>query len=192
MAATANLVTPPTPEQGAAKTLDVEQPRSAENQPYGRFADFLHQSLNHNIALADRKSSIVFTLATAVIVFALQHDQSALRGQDGVLAQATWIAILLVLLASAASGFGVVFPRIHRQRNGFLFWSSVAGHATAADYADCVIGQSGTALDAAKFEHCYALAKICKAKYRLLRLSMIMAALGLGGFVAASVAGSFS
>lgn len=164
------------------------QPHAQQgHQEHGRFADFLHQSLNHNIALADRKSSIVFTLASAVIVFALQHDDPALRGQEGLLAQAVWSGVLLVLTGSAVSAFAVVFPRIHRQRNGFLFWSSVARHATAADYAGSVSGQSAIALDAAKFEHCYALARICEAKYRLLRLAMIMAGLGLAGFVVASI-----
>lgn len=161
-------------------------------QEHGRFADFLHQSLNHNIALADRKSSIVFTLATAVIVFALQHDEAAIRGQLGLLTQAAWSGVLLALLVSAASAFAVVFPRIHRQRNGFLFWSSVARHSTAAHYAGAVAGQTPAALDAAKFEHCYALARICDAKYRLLQLAMIMAAVGLGGFVAASAVAAFA
>ncbi|WP_143596444.1 Pycsar system effector family protein [Tistlia consotensis] len=158
----------------------------------GRFADFLHQSLNHNIALADRKASIVFTLATAVIVFVLQRDPALLRGAAGIAVQASWICVLLVLLASAATAFGVVFPRIHRRRNGLLFWSNVAGCESAAAYAAGVTGHSNDALLAAKFEHCHALARICRAKYRLLRISMTIAALGLAGFVTVSTVSALS
>lgn len=161
-------------------------------QERGRFTDFLHQSLNHNIALADRKASIVFTLATAVVVFVLQRNPAVLRGDEGAVVQAMWIGVLLALLTSAAAAFGVVFPRIHRRRNGFLFWSSVARHETAAGYAAHVSGQSSDVLLSARFEHCHALASICQAKYRLLRLSMIVAALGLAGFVAVSAVSALS
>lgn len=166
---------------------DDEMLRLADPQARGRFADFLHQSLNHNIALADRKSSIVFTLTTAVTVFVLQQDPSVFHASDGAWLRTGWIATIVVLLLSAATAFGVVFPRINRRRNGLLFWSSVARHETALEYADCVACSSSDVLLESKFEHCHALANICQAKYRLLRVSMILAGSGLSGFVVASI-----
>lgn len=68
--------------------LQDERHGQMDAQERGRFTDFLLRSLNHNIALADRKASIVFTLATAVIVFILQHDPAALRGDQGTVVQA--------------------------------------------------------------------------------------------------------
>lgn len=176
--------------------ISLQMPREGlqtptDQQAHERFADFLHQSLNHNIALADRTASIACSLATATIIFASRHVQPALQGQNGLLPQVVWFCILLALLGAAASAFGVVAPRIHRHRNGPLFWSSIAKSATAAAYAESLAAKSGSMLEAAKLEHCYALAQICRAKFRLLRLSMVMSGSGLGGFIVASVAAGF-
>jgi hypothetical protein len=174
----------PKPEH--SPPLDDEASGHSDAQERARFSDFLHQSLNHNIALADHKAGIVFTLATAVIVFVLQRNPAVLHGIDGMVMQTMWMGVLVSLLTSAATAFGVVFPRLYRRRNGLLFWSSVARHETASGYAADVGSQSSEALLAARFEHCHALASICQTKYRLLRLSMFVAALGLAGFVVVS------
>jgi hypothetical protein len=90
-----------------------------------------------------------------------------------------WALIMLALVGAAASAFSVIFPRIRRQPGGILFWGDITGYAERRDYLARVAQERPDELAGIKLGYCHDLSDICAAKFRMLRLSMILAAAGL-------------
>jgi hypothetical protein len=156
-----------------------EQP--ALGAHHERLADFLNGSIIQNINLADRKAGIIFTLVVAAGLFLLQRAPEAI----GALAAGPepramlWALIMLVLVGAAASAFAVIFPRIRRQPGGILFWGDITGYAQGRDYLARVAQERAEELARIKLSYCHDLSGICAAKFRMLRVSMTLAAAGL-------------
>jgi hypothetical protein len=146
-----------------------------------RLADFLNGSIIQNINLADRKAGIVFTLVVAAGLFLLQRAPGAIAaliaGPD--LGGLVWMVIMLVLVGAAVSAFSVIFPRIRRNPGGILFWGDITGYAQGRDYLARVAAERPDNLARIKLGYCHDLSGICAAKFRMLRLSMTLAAGGL-------------
>ena len=86
---------------------------------------------------------------------------------------------LLALVGAAVSAFSVIFPRIRRRPGGILFWGDITGYAQRRDYLARVAQERPEELAEIKLGYCHDLSGICAAKFRMLRLSMILAAAGL-------------
>lgn len=151
---------------------------SAEHE---KFADFLHGAIMQNINLADRKAGIIFTLVSAATLFLFRQAPDMIVGLQagpsvrGVL----WWLIVVLLIGAAVSAFFVIFPRIRRRGPGAVFWGDIAAYAEEADFVADVTAMSGPEVARAKLTQCYDLSAICRAKYRMLRLSMALTAAGL-------------
>jgi hypothetical protein len=156
-----------------------EQP--ALGAHHERLADFLNGSIIQNINLADRKAGIIFTLVVAAGLFLLQRAPVVIGalavGPD--LGALLWALIMLALVGAAASAFAVIFPRIRRQPGGILFWGDITGFAHGRAYLARVAQERPDELAEIKLGYCYDLSAICDAKFRMLRLSMTLAAAGL-------------
>lgn len=145
-----------------------------------RLADFVHASLIQNIVMADRKAGILFTLVSAALLFLFTRVPGALSDPSGAL----WALVVAVLVLSAACAFSAIFPRIRNQGDSLLFWGAMARHKDRDSYIDEVCGQSYDGIARRKLGYCHDLACICARKYRLLRIAMVCAALGLVLFLA--------
>ena len=161
----------------AAEATEADVP-SAEHE---KFADFLHGAIMQNINLADRKAGIIFTLVSAATLFLFQRAPAMIAGlQAGTdLRGALWWVIVVLLIAAAVCAFFVIFPRIRRRGPGAVFWGDIAAYSDEAAFVADVTGMSGREVARAKLTQCYDLSAICRAKYRMLRLSMALTAAGL-------------
>ncbi|MEQ8356891.1 MAG: DUF5706 domain-containing protein [Kiloniellaceae bacterium] len=144
-------------------------------------ADFVHVAANHNLALADRKAGIVLTLVSATILFQLERNGlSPMRAWPAPLAL-VWLFMMLSLAVSAATAFAAVIPRVIQEPDDIYLWAAIGRHAHASSWTTRLRGYNETDLTGVRLQHCHALARICVAKFRLLRISMISAASGLLG-----------
>ncbi|MDH3595307.1 MAG: DUF5706 domain-containing protein [Rhodospirillales bacterium] len=160
-------------------THGQEQP--ALGAHHERLADFLNGAIIQNINLADRKAGIIFTLVVAAGLFLLQRAPEAIAALlAGPEPKALlWALIMLALVGAAVSAFSVIFPRIRRQPGGILFWGDITGYAERRDYLARVARERPDELAETKLGYCHDLSGICAAKFRMLRLSMTLAAAGL-------------
>jgi hypothetical protein len=178
--------------------VNLRRENAANARPRGfdqerdRFADFLHTALNHNIALADRKAAILFTLVSAALVYLLEARPMAVGPEEPSLLRVVWAVVLGSLLVSASGAFAAVFPRLRRPHHGLTFFGRIAANADPKTYLSKIDDIASGGLTDAKLEHCHILSRVAVTKFRLLRFSMMTAALGLLLFIAASVAGTFA
>jgi hypothetical protein len=179
----------PKPEQQPPAAVDEPQPASAGVTP-GRgdaetqieFASFTHQYIRDFIALADQKATFFFTGATALLAF-LYSKNVSVRWLKPVMTWHVLDALAFVAMGALAGGaflsLLVIIPRTPGSRRGFLFWEAIAEYESGRQYADELWLLSPPSLFQVKATHCFALAKVCRRKYRMLRYALWTGAVGL-------------
>ncbi len=150
------------------------------------FADQTHQYIREYIRLADQKATFFFTASTALLAFLYKAGVSERWLKPildwNVLDIATCVA-MLALAVSALAAVIVVLPRTAGSRRGYLFWEAIAEYDTTRQYADDLATISLPTLLQVKAEHCHDLARVCRRKYRTLRVAIWSAAIGLLGSI---------
>ena len=71
-----------------------------------------------------------------------------------------------------------VVPRTAGSRRGFLFWEAIAEYETGRQYSDDLGTISIPTLLQVKAEHCHELARICRRKYKVLRVAFWISMVG--------------
>jgi hypothetical protein len=134
------------------------------------------------IRLADQKAAFLFTAATALLAFLYRAGVSArwLRPimQWNVLDLAACVA-MIGLAAGALLALLVVLPRTPGSRRGVLFWEAIAEYQNGREYSDELRLLSAGTLSQITSEHCFDLARVCRAKYKVLQAAIWTGALGL-------------
>lgn len=148
-----------------------------------RFAEETHQYIREYIRLADQKATFFFTGGTALLAFLYKANVSSHWLKPimtwNVLDVVAFVAMAALAVAALASML-VVIPRTPGSLRGYLFWEAIAEYESARTYADEVSQLSSASLFQIKAEHSYDLARVCRRKYRLLRLALRVGAVGLG------------
>lgn len=178
------LPVPPKSDTGQEKPISpVDAALDADVETRTEFIGSVHEYVREFIALADQKATFFFTGATALLAFLHTSGVSArwLRSPQ------TWafvdFAALLAMVGLAIGAFLallVVIPRMPGSKRGFIFWEAVARHTSGRVYADELSTLSPIALFQMKAEHTFDLAGVCSRKYRMLRWSLWIGAIGLG------------
>jgi len=158
------------PPAGARAGTESPRPTPAQE----RVADFVHGALLQHIVMADRKAGILFTILSAALLFMVTRIPAAPLAWPGLM----WVGVTAVLVAAAAGAFAVVLPRTSA-RGTFLYWGTIAGYPDRDSFVTAVCRHDGDALARAKLAYCHDLARVCAHKFRLLRLTMAIAAAGL-------------
>ena len=142
-------------------------------------SEFLHAALNHNLALADRKAGILFTLVSGATLYILQSRSGWPSGHFVSIAGLLWMTMLVSFVVSAGSAFVVIFPRLYRGPNNFLFWGAIGKVERPTEWLDDLSRMKSDDLLVARFHTCHALSRICIVKFRLLRIGLIASLVGL-------------
>lgn len=169
----------------------VPQPEPQQTIPadlYKRlgFADQTHQYIREYIRLADQKAAFFFSACTALLAFLYRSDIAA-RWLKPVLSwnvvdAAAFLAMVSLAVAAIVS-LVVIIPRTPGSRRGYLFWEAIAEYDTNRQYADDLASLTIPSLLQAKNEHCHDLARVCRRKYRALRIALWVGTVGLGASV---------
>lgn len=163
------------------------QPERVPQLPPGdrqSLSEFLHIALNHNLALADRKAGILFTLVSGVTLYLLESRSGWPSDHFVSIAGLLWVTMLMSFVISAGSAFVVIFPRLRRGPNNFLFWGTIGKVKTPTEWLDELSRTRPDDLLLARFYHCHALSRICLVKFRLLRIGLFANLIGLLCFAA--------
>ena len=179
----------PTPIGGGEAPTDKQQPTppatpvtDGDAEARERFAETTHQYVREYIRLADQKATFLFTGATALLAFLYKNDVSArwLRPvmQWNILDTIAFVA-MIALAIGVLLALCVVVPRAPGSRRGFLFWEAIAEYDSGRQYADELHLLTPASLSQIKAEHCFDLARVCRAKYKMLRAAIWTSAVGL-------------
>jgi hypothetical protein len=180
-------VRPPEQESARASSVEVAQTASVADQGGDSLGEFTHQCLRNYITFADQKAAFVFTGVSAVLAFVANKGALLPFVANSPAVPWTWHLNIGVLAASAlvtSAGFGiaVITPRFTNEKpgtKGLIFWEDICSHASATDYAAKLkVLTKAQAADQVQI-NCFALAKICRKKYRTLNCAIWSAMIGL-------------
>jgi len=159
-----------TPDLGAAAAFGADE----------------HAYIRDYIALADQKAGSLFAIVAAMLAY-LQVQGATRRWisdpRTWHLVDALACFAIVALVTGAVLSLLAVAPRLTGAPHGVVFWNAVAMCASGEDYAEQVIGMDQRRLLRAKLEHCYELAKVCRAKYRVLAAAIWVGGAGLAAAV---------
>ncbi|MES2442857.1 MAG: Pycsar system effector family protein [Pseudomonadota bacterium] len=148
-------------------------------------AEFAANQAQHvitNIAMADTKATWTFAVLAGVIGYVVSQTDVV---SAVVSAERPWLAALAglalaALLLGAGAAFLVILPRTSGAPGGIFFFGAVAVRADAGAYLDELQPLSHGALIEARIRHNFEIARVCRRKYRVLRLAMLSGVIGLG------------
>jgi hypothetical protein len=171
------------PSTGAATSqerIPVHDHRSGDD-PY-QFASHVHSYLRQFIEFSDKKATFVFAIDTAVLVYFFQNKMQLnwlKPPKDWLLADFFVFLTMLTLCLGALFCASVVVPRFTNTHRGLVFFSSIAEHESASDYAVEIFRRTKQELTEAILKHDFDLAKVCKKKFLHLSLGMWCSAIGI-------------
>ncbi len=181
------LMSPPEPliaESGNGTPNEAQSPGQApvdtEKTDIGETADFLwntHQYLNEYIRFSDAKAGVVIVFASGIIA-------AMYSAQLHVAVFSTWPADWRWLEWTSAAGFALlatavllsvwaIRPRLtNKQPKGFIFWDSIRGFSSAADFRRAFQTQNKSGMAGHLAEHLFTLAGVSHRKYFWVSLSI--------------------
>ncbi len=164
--------------QAKGRDADPATPASGGQGAHDRALDFVHASAMQHVVLADRKAGILFTLLSAALLFLFTRMPAFAwpLTPSGWL----WLAAVAFLVAATTLAFLVVLPRVRMGRSAdVLFWGAVAQRPDVEAYEAALHAMTPAELSHGKAVHCYQLSCICRSKFRLVRVALLLAAAGL-------------
>jgi hypothetical protein len=148
---------------------------------HARFSDDAHDYLREQIRNADQKATFFFAALTAILAFLnAQNVPSRWLKNPRLWSLVDSLGFLSMfgLAAGAVVLLAVVFPRLKGSRRGLLFFNAISEYDSSSEYANDVLVRSCDHLVRTKLQHCYDLAKVCGAKYRMLRIGFWLGSVG--------------
>jgi hypothetical protein len=157
-----------------------QAPAVTQNQ--GKFSEEVHNYVREHIRNADQKATFFFAALTAILAF-LNTQSVPGRWLKDIREWSFVDTLGFVSMIGLACGAGillaVVFPRLKGSRRGILFFNAIAEYENSAEYAEDVLIRSEDYLVRTKLQHCFDLAKVCRAKYRMLRIGFWVGSTGV-------------
>jgi hypothetical protein len=170
------------PEGGETPTQVLGTAMGRDMQNRAQFAQEVHQYVREFIRFADQKAVFFFAGFTALLAFLYRNGMSERWLKPlmewNIVDTLAFVAMFGLALSSFLS-VAVVIPRTPGSRRGYLFWEAIAEYPSGREYADDIMSKSPASLVLIKAEHCFHLALVCRAKYKALRISMWVGAIGL-------------
>jgi len=166
----------------AASSPTPVRPPSDDDTYLPTFVGETHSYITQYIQNADQKAVFLSGVAAALLAFLHQDRGSAWWLKPlaawGFLSAVTLVA-MLALAGAAIAAVAVIVPRLPGRGRGAVSFLGIAAYETPDEYAQSLLRTSGPALLAEKAQHCHTLAQVCCAKYRVLRIAVVLEALGM-------------
>lgn len=156
---------------------------SDRNQQQGldQYAKHLHVYVREYISVADKKASFVFTIGAALLVYLYEKNITV----SWLVNPLTWhfnefIAFFAIvgLSISCVLAVVVIFPRLSGSKRGFIFWESITEFSSPIEFSTAAQKLTESELTKEILLHAHELSSVCKAKYRILNLSIRIGSIG--------------
>lgn len=147
-----------------------------------KYALDLHGYMREYIKNADQKAVFFFSICSALLAFQYSQGWSAkwIKPIGGwTILDLLALLTMLGLLISSACFLSVVAPRLGGASRGYIFFRSVAGFDSPAQFANEVSELSEEQLSAAWLQHCHEIAQVTTAKYQKLSVGLRMASVSI-------------
>jgi|HubBroStandDraft_5_1064220.scaffolds.fasta_scaffold106106_2 hypothetical protein len=160
--------------------LTLPEPPSGDGA-LEKYINYEQGVLQHAISVADAKATFVLTISLGLAVFYLPDVLGASAAAGSILARALAVITELTLLSSGAAAFFTVLPRVNSsETDSDIAWMSKGFLGPAAGFIErCKTEITLDRLQADQLNHLHILARICRAKYRDLRLALWLIPAGL-------------
>jgi hypothetical protein len=152
-----------------ADKVTVAPPEPLTETCHARFSDEVHDYVREHIRNADQKATFFFAALTAILAFLNTQNVPTRWLRDPRL----WSVVDMLGFISMLG-----LPRLKGSRRGLLYFNAISEYDSSAEYANDVLTRSHDDLVRAKLQHCYELAKVCGAKYRVLRIGFWVGSVG--------------
>lgn len=171
------------------QTLTSSKPSEyGEDEPisiiefHWKFAEETHQYVREQIRQADQKSVFFFAGVTAVIAFLYKAGliHTWLKNpMHWVFTDVFSFIATVGLSVAAVSCAATVLPRLQGSKQGLVFFGAISAYMTTEAYATEVLKKTPREMIDAKLSHVNDLARICNAKYFVLRIGLWSGAIGV-------------
>jgi len=172
------------PEQKPEAKLKKEHqptiPKKADS--HATFTNDLHGYIRSHIQLADQKAAFLFAAVGTMLAFLHNKGITKIWMTDPRQWHSPEVLALVAevgLLIGALAAFWVIVPRLRGAPRGIIYWKSITLFENKNEYAKHILSCEGEALTAAKLEHCYELAFICRQKYKAVSVGLWCGGIGL-------------
>lgn len=151
------------------------------------YADQQFEMVTRNIETADAKAGIVSTLVGGFLAVLATQQGEMMRGVGAssnaflqFLDTSSFIIGGICLVGSGLYSLSVIFPRLAVRQGDLAFWGSISLFPSSADFVEKLDAASADELSDQRVRQCYDLARVCRRKYEMLRISMALGAVGFG------------
>lgn len=166
---------------GDAKTISNPDPSLETPSIDNSRIDFLwsvHSYLNHYISFADSKAGFISVLSSSLFVAAYTTGLTKdLLAPTSCRLPCFSIFVIISLIALLVSLLGCgfcVLPRLPKNTpRGIIFWEEVLAHGNKDAYFASLNASDWGALERSVSDHIFILSKICRTKYRMIRLALL-------------------
>jgi len=175
-----------TPDPVAPDATSATPPKSASptvgSEYMAVFVGETHAYVTQYIQAADQKAIFMFSAAAALLAFLYQDGAPAHwikpLSEWGLISVLTFVGST-ALAAAAALSVAVVVPRLPGDGQDLVSFNGIARHLSKDAYAAAVLGATPDGLLAAKSQHSYTLARVCRDKYYVLRAAVLLQVVGV-------------
>ncbi len=151
--------------------------KNSESDKQQAFSVFVHSYVWSSILLAEQKAGFLFASNTAFLGYLVSTLPKYFA--DFPLAQQVLAgAAILSLVLSNAAVLAAVFPRMGGNSTGLIYFKAISERPSSLTYADEVSQSSNADLEKATATHVYEISRICREKYRCVRIALILAFAG--------------
>jgi hypothetical protein len=166
----------------------VAQAGAGGNGEANSLEDFLwqvHGYTNEYIRFADTKAAFIAAATSALIGTSISSSvlDSFLLKTPCLWYRSQWLALigLLMLSLSTICSLAVVWPRLwNKTPVGFIFWESIAGHRSAANFSQGIHKATGQERTTAIAEHLFILGSVARRKYLYVKYALWLGVPGGG------------
>lgn len=147
-----------------------------------QFSKHVHSYIRDYINLADQKAAFIFAIGTSLLAFLNQSGITKVWKQGTMSLISIVVIISLVSIGSSVLlSILVVAPNLNpgSGRRGYIFWESIMKYGSSERYLEDIETKQVEELTRAMLEHCYVLAGVCRRKYKYLRYSIFVGAIGI-------------
>lgn len=151
-----------------------------------KFAEETHEYIRDYIRQADQKAAFFFAGTTALIAFLyksnLMHRWLKSPLQWLFLDVVSFVATIALAMSALASAYAIL-PRLRGSKRGIVFFSAISECQSPHEYLSEVLKKSVEELVDEKLSHVHEIARVCHAKFNVLKVGLWSAAVGVASTV---------
>lgn len=135
--------------------------------------------ISEYIKLADQKASILLTINIALIGFFFNYLKTEGFNENVIFKSFIISGLFLLITSSYIILIKIIWPRYNSNTNEYMSWGGIASFEDGHYYTRKLINRESDQFITDMAEQNYALAKICKTKYKFLKISMWFFSIGI-------------